>query len=696
MSIENETTSAGKIRAILLAEADPERWSAWIRIGLGVAYSFLFIYNVSAGRLLPSCIVIQSIAILFLFSYSFWYLASNNKLRFRAVTFFVLGFFDVTVITVIMASCESCPALFMMSFRNIFFCSYIITILFSALQTRRSLAAFCGFLSFAGFSYIYMSFPALYSFETGLYGYLAGEVLIVSATIVAVIISRRNYLTRSKAVSSELRYQKLVNRLPEMLFTMDMKGIFIWASKASHVLLGVPADIMPNRAIRDFMTSPESLKLDKDEFRATFQIRDFNGVLKYVDCYLQPLREENRQNLFEGIMTDVTDREIAIFQREEMVNRLYQYQKMESLGTLASGMAHDFNNILQTVSDIVTVVEGETAELVTKKRMTTISESLIDARFLISELLALGRKSPLNYKPVNLTSFFEAIIPQFQNQLGQRYTIIGKIAEKNLWIQGDADYFKRVFQNLVGNARDSMPDGGSIIIECFENKSHDKSGMVVIRVGDTGTGIPNKIKDKIFDPFFTTKKPGKGTGLGLALVQRIISLHNGTICVEKTDASGTIFRMEIPESSREDADLDTKEILLNRIKSRVLILDDDPKIRSILKFFLAEFNYPVCEASDMEEAAGELRRYVKECDLVIMDWKLGTDDPHNVIKSLRVIKPELIVIVVSGYPPRQESIKAMNICKWITKPYDKNQLDLEIQRALHSHQKSEPAPAQSQ
>jgi DNA-binding NtrC family response regulator len=79
-----------------------------------------------------------------------------------------------------------------------------------------------------------------------------------------------------------------------------------------------------------------------------------------------------------------------------------------------------------------------------------------------------------------------------------------------------------------------------------------------------------------------------------------------------------------------------------------------------------------------------------------MDWKLGTDDPHNVIKSLRVIKPELIVIVVSGYPPRQESIKAMNICKWITKPYDKNQLDLEIQRALHSHQKSEPAPAQSQ
>jgi DNA-binding NtrC family response regulator len=174
----------------------------------------------------------------------------------------------------------------------------------------------------------------------------------------------------------------------------------------------------------------------------------------------------------------------------------------------------------------------------------------------------------------------------------------------------------------------------------------------------------------------------------LALAQRIISLHNGTIAVEKTSKNGTTFRIEIPESDKDETDIDTKAVLLNRRSTTVLILDDDPKIRGILKFFLAEFKYPICEASDVEDAAHELRDHVEACDLIIMDWKLGSDNPHSVIQTLRRIKPELIVIVVSGYPPLKESIKAMNIFKWITKPYDKNQLDLEIQRALYSHSRS--------
>jgi ActR/RegA family two-component response regulator len=276
-------------------------------------------------------------------------------------------------------------------------------------------------------------------------------------------------------------------------------------------------------------------------------------------------------------------------------------------------------------------------------------------------------------------------------QLGKGVTMKAAMPESPLWIQGDADYFKRVIQNLVNNADDAMPSGGGITIECSLQKYPGKSNMAVIRISDSGTGIPAELLGKIFDPFFTTKKPGKGTGLGLALVQRIVSLHNGTVVIEKTDRTGSTFRIEIPESEHEREDLDTKEISVNRRRTRVLILDDDPKIRGILKFFLGEFNYPLCEASDVDDGIRELRKYVQECELVIMDWKLGSDDPHNVIKSLRAIKPRLIVIVVSGYPPRPESIKSLNIFKWIMKPYDKNQLDLEIQKALYFHEKSKPA-----
>jgi signal transduction histidine kinase/CheY-like chemotaxis protein len=600
----------------------------------------------------------------------------------------VLIFLDVSVITLIIGS-YAATQVFTMPFRTTLFCAYLIVIMFTALHSRKSLSFFCGLSSIAAYSVLYFLFPLKYISEGGFYDYCMRVAFIIVATVLALIISRKNFFTMNKVISSEIRYQKLVHRLPEMLFTLDTKGNFLWTNITSHVILGIPANVMPNRNIRGFMTKPEELKLDKTEFKATFQIKDFNGTLKFVDCYLQPLKEGDKNIIFEGIMSDVTDREIALAQREEMVNRLYQYQKMESLGTLASGMAHDFNNILQIVNDITSLVEKETAEQETKRRMSIISESLIDAKFLISELLALGRKKPLDYKTIHLQEFFDSIIPQFCNQLGASYKIIVTMPDEPIKIQGDADYFKRVFQNLIGNARDAMPGGGAITIECGGQMHEGKSGMAVIRVIDTGTGIPAEIKDKIYDPFFTTKKPGKGTGLGLALAQRIISLHNGTIAVEKTSKNGTTFRIEIPESDKDDTDIDTKAILLNRRSTTVLILDDDPKIRGILKFFLAEFKYPTCEASDVEGAARELRDHVDACDLLMMDWKLGSDNPHSVIQTLRGIKPQLIVIVVSGYPPRQESIKAMNICKWITKPYDKNQLDLEIQRALYSHSRAQ-------
>jgi len=671
-----------KIKTLPFVEVHPEKWSAWIRIGLGAGYALLSLYSYSTRRLNPEAFALQLGCVAFLLAYSCWYLSCAPKRHVRALTLFIFIFFDVAVVTAILASYTLTKSISLPLHATL--CSvYFVIIMFYALQNRRSLPLFCGILSLTAYSALYFFLPLTYRFEDGLYHYFARAWLIVVVTALATIVSRRNFFTMNKVISSELRYQKLVHRLPEMLFTLDAHGIFLWANKTSHVLLGIPAHVMCNRNIRDFMTDPGLMKLDKTEFKATFQIKDFNGALKFVDCHLQPLKEDGAAPLFEGIMTDVTDREIALSQREEMVTRLYQYQKMESLGTLAAGMAHDFNNILQTVSDMVFLVEKESGEALTKKRMSDISESLVDAKFLISELLALGRKRPFDFKPVQVQSFFYAIIPQFQNQLGERYSIFGKMPEEPLWIQGEADYLKRVFQNLIGNARDAMPGGGSITIECMSQKNPGKSAMAVIRIRDTGTGIPPRIRDKVFDPFFTTKKPGKGTGLGLALVQRIVSLHNGAICVEKTDAAGTTFRIEIPESRHDDSDIDTKELLLNRRVTRVLILDDDPKIRAILKFFLAEFSYPLCEAPDVDEGIRELRKFASECELVIMDWRLGSDDPHGVIKSLRAIKPELIVIVVSGYPPRPESIKTMNIFKWITKPYDKNQLDLEIQRALY-------------
>jgi CheY-like chemotaxis protein len=213
---------------------------------------------------------------------------------------------------------------------------------------------------------------------------------------------------------------------------------------------------------------------------------------------------------------------------------------------------------------------------------------------------------------------------------------------------------------------------------------------VQVRVSDTGTGIPAEAADRVFDPFFTTKRSGKGTGLGLALVQHIMSLHKGSVKVEKTGPSGTTFLMEFPECEALEVDRDTRWMLSTRIKTRLLLLDDDAKMRDVLKVFLRDFGYEVSEASTVEEAAAELQKYRDVCRVVVMDWKLGARRPQDVVRRLRGIRNDLLIIVVSGYGEDTQAMKRLDIRRWFTKPFDKNLLDTEIQRALYLARRTPP------
>jgi PAS domain S-box-containing protein len=513
-------------------------------------------------------------------------------------------------------------------------------------------------------------------------GFSIQILLLGFASSLSAVVSRNNYQTVRKVLTSELRYDSLVDRLPEMIFTLDSHGHFVWSNKGCTELLGVAPDKLAGMNIRSFFSKPEQLKLDQGGVKTTLEIHDVRGQRKFVDCSIQRVLRGSPEEAFEGLLADVTDRELAISQREEMIDRLFQYQKMESIGSLASGMAHDFNNILQTIVDLSTIVLKESEETETKKRMDLILETTADARFLISELLALGRKKLLDYRFVDLRSFFTGMFEQFKNQLGPSYPLRLEMPDGTMKIQGDPDYLKRVFQNLFGNARDAMPGGGAISVSCSFSKTEGGADTIIVRVSDTGSGIAPELTEKIFDPFFTTKKPGKGTGLGLALVRRIIALHYGRVYVEQTGPGGTTFRIEFPKVTGEDSDVDTKSLLLNRASATLLMLEDDPKIRNIMKFFLKEFDYAILEASTSDEAAKLLRESGGKCRILITDWKIAGEDPHHVIEKLRAIKSEMIVIVVSGYPPPTKSIEKMKIYRWFTKPYDKNQLDIEIQRAL--------------
>lgn len=669
---------------ILQAEIQSERLISYVRLYSAIVFCACVIFAFLIGTIELKVLLIQLTTAGIAIAYSSFYIVSHNdtiKYNFS----YLLAALDITVFSIILWAFHK-NGMNAEFITHAAFSAYLIVILFTAFHYKIALSILCGILSIT--AYILLSNTILIEHLVTInqyHDFMLRITLFIIASVLGAILSHNNSLTVKKIKSSENRYQNLVQRLPEMVFTLDSKGHFIWTNMASLSVVGIQSHNLIGKRIDSLLSNSESLKLNDNVKKGTFCITDKNGAEKYVDMVIQLVNSEEYDGaeIYSGIMTDVTDREKAIAQREEMVQRLYQYQKMESLGMLASGMAHDFNNILQTVNDLSSIIYKETNEEETKRRIELINETMADAKFLVSELFALGRKKPLDQRHVHINGLLEQIIPHLSKQIGPHYQLTLETPEQKLWVEGDPDHLKRIFQNLIGNSRDAMPEGGHITVTCKSIKRTDNEGVIQIRVSDTGTGIPPELTEKVFDPFFSTKKPGKGTGLGLALVRRILMLHSGSICIERTGYEGTIFLIELPMSSEAGLDSDTKAILLNRLSTTVLLLDDDKKIREVLRIFLKEFKYSVLEATDGNEAISLLKNNCDTCDVVIMDWKLGNENPKHVIKRLRHIKNDLIIIVVSGYPPDEKSVSSLHITRWFIKPYDRNLLDLEIQHVLH-------------
>lgn len=673
--------------ALLFAEAYSEKIVARIRFAFSSVCAFLSLYLFAANKMSFTICAVQIGLLLSVCIYSGIFLFETRNKPINNYVAYFSTFFDVAIVTgyiwTLYIAGLSAQLIHLTTFPV-----YFVVIGFTALHNRESLPLFAGVLSLWAYVafYFFAVLPGTGGRSDLLLHYIPGLGIILILSVVCMLIARNNRRSFDKISTFEGKFTNLGGTLPLMFFKIDRKGKFLWVNTLSHTQFGISSSKLIGDNIHNYVMNLEELKLGRIPIQGTFRVKNFNSEIKYVDCIIQA--EDSKSDLFGGSIVDVTDRERAISQREEMEQRLFQYQKMESLGTLASGMAHDFNNILQTITDISGRVGNKSKEAGTKRGMALISETLTDARFLISELLALGRKKPLNYGPVNISTFLKQVIPTFREQIGDSYEVNIDIRNDDLWIEGDADYLKRILQNLFGNAKDAMPEGGIITVESFRTDNEEEDSSVVIRFSDTGVGVPDSIIEKIFDPFYTTKKKGKGTGLGLALVRRIITQHKGVVFIEKSNSQGTTFRMEIPEAEKYRQDMDTRTILVNRISTTVLVLDDDPKMCNILDFFLTELSYKTCIASTMEAGLKEIKKHLDDCKVMIMDWKLKEKNPHEVINRFRALKPELIIIVVSGYQPLQESIKKMNIFRWITKPYDKNRLDREIQKALYLSSKA--------
>lgn len=377
-------------------------------------------------------------------------------------------------------------------------------------------------------------------------------------------------------------------------------------------------------------------------------------------------------------------------------------QRLENIGTLAGGIAHDLNNVLTPILMSIQALQKRHDDEKTQQSLSTIEMSARRGADIVKQVLTFARGTEGErtlLQPKHILREIEKITREtFPRSIEIRTNF-----PTNLWtITGDATQLHQIILNLLVNARDAMPNGGLINLAA-ENITLDESSTrlhlnakpgnyVLLSVGDTGTGIKSEILDKIFDPFFTTKEIGKGTGLGLSTVIAIVKSYGGFVTVNSTIGKGTEFKVFIPATHIEISDdkVDKKRHLPTGRGESILFVDDELSIREITKETLEVYGYRIQTAKDGIEALTLIEKDRNKFRLVLTDMMMPNMDGGSLIRALQRLTPDIKIIAVSGITDQEilEKIKKSRVEAFLPKPIQTDNLLRILDSVLHSEEKT--------
>jgi PAS domain S-box-containing protein len=408
---------------------------------------------------------------------------------------------------------------------------------------------------------------------------------------------------------------------------------------------------------------------------------------------------ESRWTLDEGkggpytvleINTDVTEAKF-------LESQLRQVQKMEAVGRLAAGVAHDFNNLLTVIlgrSRLVLARPSSAAE--TRRDVELILTTGKRAAALTRQLLAFGRKQVIQPKVLNLNPIVQNMEEMLARLIGDDIELVSSLTPALSHVRADAGQLEQIIMNLVVNARDAMPDGGTIRIntanaDLDEAFARQHAGVragsyVMLRVRDTGCGMDAETQARVFEPFFTTKDVGKGTGLGLSTVYGIVQQSDGHILIDSEVGMGTSFSIYFPRVDESAENLEEVEAAGTRGSETILLVDDEDSVRDLIRELLEMNGYSIIEASNVEEATRICQEYDRPIHLLLTDVVIPRTSGRILAERLTALRPKMRVIYMSGYADVEAQQLILNShIPFISKPVTSETLSRKVREVLDSN-----------
>lgn len=388
------------------------------------------------------------------------------------------------------------------------------------------------------------------------------------------------------------------------------------------------------------------------------------GMLRKTNEELEIRIRERTEELLtanELLMEEIACRKEMEEEKLLYERKLLQAQKMEAIGKLTGGIAHDFNNIL-------TAIVGYGTLLMMKRREDSLTRDYAEHILSLSEkaanltkgLLAFSRQQVLNMRTVNLNELVKGIDRLISRLIRENIVFKTYFPGNHLKVLADAGQIEQVLMNLLVNAIDAMPDGGSLTVSIEPATFNEEFVRVhgygapgeyaCLSVADTGTGMDEETKKKIFEPFFTTKEVGKGTGLGLAIVYGIIQQHNGYINVYSEHGLGTIFKIYLPiaksETGKTESDFDDE---IHRGTETILVADDDMEVTAITNTIFLDAGYKVILANDGQSAVDKFKENLDNIQLILLDIIMPKKNGREVYEEIKKVQPSVKAVFTSGY-----------------------------------------------